>query len=78
MFATLKQYRRLNYVYVFSFAFDPEINQPNGTCNFSKIDDVRLNLGLTPNILSGSVYMLAVNYNILRIQSGMAGVLFSS
>lgn len=67
-----------NYVYLFSFAFNPEINQPSGTCNFSKIDDVRLNLGLTADILSGSIYMLAVNYNILRIQSGMAGVLFSS
>ena len=71
-----------NYVYLFSFALNPEINQPSGTCNFSKIDDIRMNLGLYqgPNqgILSGNIYMLAVNYNILRIQSGMAGVLFSS
>ena len=66
------------YVYLFSFALNPEMNQPSGTCNFSKIDDVRLNLGLCANILAGDIRMLAVNYNILRIQSGMAGVLFSS
>jgi hypothetical protein len=66
------------YVYLFSFALNPEVNQPSGTCNFSKIDDVRLNLGLCRDILPGNIYMLAVNYNILRIQSGMAGVLYSS
>ena len=66
------------YVYLFSFALNPEVNQPSGTCNFSKIDDVRLNLGLCSNILPGNIYMLAVNYNILRIQSGMAGLLYSS
>jgi len=67
-----------NYVYLFSFAINPEINQPSGTCNFSKIDDVRLNLGLTSNILAGYIKCLAVNYNMIRIENGMAGVLYSS
>lgn len=67
-----------NYVYLFSFAFNPEVNQPSGTCNFSKIDDVRMNIGLSTNIQNGAIYILAINYNILRIQNGMAGILFNS
>ena len=67
-----------NYIYVFSFAIFPEKNQPSGTCNFSKIDDVRMNITLTTNILAGNIHILAINYNILKFQSGMAGILFNS
>lgn len=66
------------YVYLFSFSINPEVNQPSGTCNFSKIDDSKFNMGLTNNIQQGSIYIIAINYNILRIQEGQAGVLFSS
>jgi hypothetical protein len=66
------------YVYLFSFAYSPEILQPTGTCNFSKIDEIRLNIGLCPNIQPGLLHFIAINYNILRIQNGMAGLMFSS
>jgi hypothetical protein len=67
-----------NYFYVYSFALEPENTQPSGTCNFSKIDNAVLSLDMAANIPDGMINVYAINYNILRIQNGMAGVLFSS
>lgn len=66
------------YVYVYTFALEPEDHQPSGTCNFSKLDDVRFNFTMCPNIDEGIVNVYAVNYNVLRIQQGMCGIMFSS
>ena len=58
-----------------SFSLRPEDHQPSGTCNFSRIDTARLITGA--NLASGdNIY--AVNYNILRIMSGMGGVAYSN
>jgi hypothetical protein len=66
-------------VYSYSFALKPEEHQPTGTCNFSRIDNaqvaVELSDALCPNT---SLNMFAVNYNVLRIQSGMGGLAFSN
>lgn len=67
-----------NYIYTYSFALEPENIQPSGTCNFSKIDNAVLSLDMTPNIPEGIVNVYCMNYNILRIQNGMSGILFSS
>jgi hypothetical protein len=66
------------YIHVYSFALNPESVQPSGTCNFSKLDNVSMYLACAPNIQDGDLFIFATNYNILRIQSGMAGVMFSS
>jgi hypothetical protein len=66
------------YIHVYTFALNPEGVQPSGTCNFSKIDNATLNLVCNPNIQDGLLYLYALNYNILRIQNGMAGLMFSS
>jgi hypothetical protein len=66
------------YIHVYTFALNPEGVQPSGTCNFSKIDNATLNLVCNPNIQDGLLNVYALNYNILRIQSGMAGLMFSS
>jgi len=70
-------------IYVYSFALQPEEHQPTGTCNFSRIDNAQVAVWLkTASIVSNSAYnlqkMFAVNYNILRIQSGMGGLAFSN
>jgi len=57
---------------VYSFALKPEEHQPSGTCNFSRIDTAQLT-GTTPN---ANIY--AVNYNVLRIMSGMGGLAYSN
>ena len=67
-----------DYIYMYSFALEPENMQPSGTCNFSKLDNVVLSLDCSPSIPDGIVNVYAINYNILRIQNGMAGLLFSS
>ena len=63
-------------VNVYSFALNPEEHQPSGTCNFSRIDNATLNV--TTASADGSVYIYGVNYNVLRIMSGMGGVAYSN
>ena len=60
---------------MYSFALKPGEHQPSGTCNFSRIDNARLNL--TGNS-SASVNVFALNYNVLRVMSGMGGLTYSN
>ena len=61
---------------VYSFSLKPEEHQPSGTCNFSRIDNAQLvNTGTT---LSSDLEIYAVNYNVLRIMSGMGGLAYSN
>jgi hypothetical protein len=59
---------------VYSFALKPEEHQPSGTCNFSRIDNAQL-VGGT-GTLADTIF--AVNYNVLRIMSGMGGLAYSN
>jgi len=66
-------------IYSYSFALKPEEHQPTGTCNFSRIDNAQVQVvtaDTTNNAIS--MHMFAVNYNVLRIQSGMGGLAFSN
>jgi hypothetical protein len=67
---------------VYSFALKPEEHQPSGTCNFSRIDNAVLQLVLSSATVSGTstakVRVYAINYNVLRVMSGMAGVAYSN
>ncbi len=59
---------------VYSFALKPEEHQPSGTCNFSRIDNAQL-------VEAGgatAVNVYAINYNVLRIMSGMGGLAYSN
>jgi len=60
---------------VYSFALKPEEHQPSGTCNFSRIDNAQLHSSAT--IVANSM-VFAVNYNVLRIMSGMGGLAYSN
>jgi hypothetical protein len=64
-------------IYVYSFALQPEEHQPTGTCNFSRIDNAQVSLNMKA-LTTPLQKMFAVNYNILRIQSGMGGLSFSN
>ena len=66
-------------IYSYSFALKPEEHQPTGTCNFSRIDNAQVSIKTHANN-SGTqqLNMFAVNYNVLRIQSGMGGLAFSN
>jgi hypothetical protein len=67
---------------VYSFALNPEDHQPSGTCNFSRIDNAALYLTLSNNTVgvgkTAKVRVYAVNYNVLRIMSGMGGLAYSN
>jgi hypothetical protein len=77
---------------VYSFALRPEEHQPSGTCNFSRIDSAVLQLVLTPNAagpqkceagvsnvtVTSKIRVYAINYNVLRIMSGMGGLAYSN
>jgi hypothetical protein len=65
-------------VYSYSFALKPEEHQPTGTCNFSRIDNAQVAVTLPSGVASTTMNMFAVNYNVLRIQSGMGGLAFSN
>ena len=58
---------------VYSFALKPEEHQPSGTCNFSRIDNAQLVQGT-----DAAIHVYAVNYNVLRIMSGMGGLAYSN
>jgi len=65
--------------HVYSFALKPEEHQPSGTCNFSRIDNAVLNLELNAAPTgAGTLRVYAVNYNVLRIMSGMGGLAYSN
>ena len=78
---------------MFSFALKPEDYQPTGSCNFSRVDNATLqvNLGLYNSLTNSTTYqnyigtnnssfinIFAVNYNVLRIMSGMAGLQYNA
>jgi hypothetical protein len=67
---------------VYSFALTPELHQPSGTCNLSRIDNATLALTVSPYCVgasaSSTVRVYATNYNVLRIMSGMGGLAYSN
>jgi hypothetical protein len=72
-------------IYCYSFALKPEEQQPSGTCNVSRIDTATLVVQMSGDVtVSAStdatwdVRVYAINYNILRIMSGMAGLAYSN
>ena len=64
-----------NSIAVYSFALKPEEHQPSGTCNFSRIDNAQLFQGQPAPI---ALHVYAINYNVLRIMSGMGGLAYSN
>ena len=60
---------------VYSFAVKPEEHQPSGTLNMSRIDTARL--VIKPKD-TGTLRVWGVNYNVLRILSGMGGLAYSN
>ena len=76
----------INNLQVYSFALNPADHQPSGTCNFSRIDNATLILtgggedsDLTcTDLTETSANVYAMNYNVLRIMSGMGGLAYSN
>ena len=69
---------------VYSFALKPEEHQPSGSLNMSRIDTAVLDLQYADGYKAQNsasekqVSIFAVNYNVLRILSGMGGIAYSN
>ncbi len=67
------------HIYNYSFALTPEQHQPSGTCNFSRLDSANLNLTFNgATTYDSQIRVYGVNYNVLRMMSGMAGLAYSN
>ena len=54
------------FIHVYSFSLEPEkIEQPNGVMNFSEIQEPLLHLTFNGASSGGTLYVYAVNYNVL-------------
>ena len=63
-----------NFIYVYSFAINPEDFQPSGTANFSRIDNQQIYMKISDKLIDPMITVFAVNYNILNIAAGMGGL----
>jgi hypothetical protein len=67
--------------FTYNFCIDASNYKPTGTCNFSRMDNAKLVLSdvtLGSNRTGEDLKIYAVNYNILKIQKGIAGVVFGN
>jgi hypothetical protein len=78
------KYTQSNGIFIYSFGLDPSKNQPAGSCNMSKIDNIQISVQLaniTPQISQTNTvkfrcYGLVVN--VFRVISGLGGVVFTN
>ena len=60
---------------VYSFALKPEEHQCSGTINLSRVDNCKMSI---TSSCAGTLRVWGVNYNVLRILSGMGGLAYSN
>jgi hypothetical protein len=61
---------------MYSFALRANKHQPCGACNFSRLDNAALTFSQAN--APDTLYLYAVNFNILRIKNGLGGLVFSN
>ena len=67
--------------FVYNFCLDASSYKPTGTCNFSRIDNAKLilkNVQIATERVGTDIKVYAVNYNVLRIKKGLAGIIFAN
>ena len=64
--------------YAYHFCMNASDYNPSGSCNFSRLDNAKLVLRGVEAINRPHVYAYVVNYNVLRIKDGLAGILFGN
>lgn len=80
-----------SYVYMYSFALNPEDAQPSGSANFSRIDNVELIFDLQEELFKPNADQVAAgvntdvtiivfgrNWNVFRYREGLGGVAFAN
>jgi len=68
--------------FAYHFCMNASDYNPTGSCNFSRLDNAKLILrgaekgSLRPT--DQSIFIYALNYNVLRIRNGLGGILFGN
>jgi hypothetical protein len=67
-------------LFMYSFSLKPFDSQPSGSCNFSKIDDITIDITVEPISYNrtAKIKIYAFSWNIFRIMDGIGGLVFSS
>ena len=78
-FVDIMTYYHTNFVtspdfFIHCFCLNTSSLQPSGSLNFSRLDSVKIHSETKP--LIDPIY--AVNYNILRVNNGMAGLMYAN
>lgn len=74
---TLNNQPNITLLYMYNFCLDASSYKPTGTLNFSRLDNAKMIFtDLTTTKTDFVVY--AVNYNVLKIQNGLGGILFGN
>jgi hypothetical protein len=68
----------MRYIYVMPFCLNPEDNQPTGTINMSRFNDITLSLKLKSEMPESYLYIYGISYNIITIEKGNFTVEWSS
>lgn len=64
------------FIHVYSFSLEPEkIEQPNGLMNFSELQEPLIHLEFNKSLPSGTLFIYAVNYNVLMAIGGAGWLL---
>jgi hypothetical protein len=68
------------HIYVYSFALYPEDPQPSGSCNFSRIDNIELQVDLQEELAEEycTAILFAPNQNLFRVTDGLGGVKYTA
>lgn len=64
------------HIYLYSFSLNPRKYQPSGSCNFSKIDSAELIFNSKQDHSNNKLFVYGINYNILVVSNGMAGLVY--
>ena len=64
--------------FAYHFCMNASDYNPSGSCNFSRLDNAKLIIRGAEAVNRSYVYVYAVNYNVLRIKDGLAGILFGN
>ena len=64
--------------YMYSFALKPELPDPTGQVNMSRIISKLLTVTTTGSYVQRELRVYAMNYNVLRVRSGLAGLIFNT
>ena len=60
----------LKYIYTMPFSIRPEDNQPTGSLNLSRFNDITLALTTTDTV-EMNLYVFGISYNIVTVENGM-------